>query len=98
MNKVFTAKTNSYKDVEKFVKDNTSKFKADKTNGLLKLCVKEFGLGKIQNVLKSYKRIRLEKLSNMLEMDKNTLVGYLKIFTVVRIYFYFFKNFIFEIF
>lgn len=83
LNKMFNGKTHSYKDVEKFVKDNTSKFKSDKTNGLLKLALKEYGLTKIQNVLKSYKRIRLEKLGNMLEMDKNILVGYFKTFTYV---------------
>ncbi len=85
VHKVFQNKQFSFKDIEKFVKDNASKFKADKTYGLLKLCVKEIALIRIQTALKAYKRIRMEKLSNMLEIEKSLLLSYLKIFTNVSI-------------
>jgi len=82
--KIFNNKSNGFKDVEKFVKENMNKFKIDKTYGLAKLSLKEFGLNKISNLLKSYKKIKIDKLANhpQLEMDRTTLLNYLKIFSL----------------
>jgi hypothetical protein len=76
-------KATNYKEVERYIKDHTARFRADKTNGLAKLCLKWFALGKIQQVLKYYNRIKLEKLCGLVEIEELVLVQYLKFFTYV---------------
>lgn len=80
-NKLMTNKVFSYKDIEKYVKDSTAKFKVDKTNGLVKICLKECAFAKIEHTLKAYKRIRLEKLVNLVEIETPVLLNLLKLFT-----------------
>jgi hypothetical protein len=55
-------KQTSYKELDKIVKDNIAKFKSDKTNGLVKLVLKDFALQKIVEGIKPYKRIKIEYL------------------------------------
>lgn len=85
IHKILSNKNSSIKDLEKFINEHQSKFKADKIYGLVKLCKDEFIINKIINVLISYTRIRLEKLGSLIDVtDKNVLVSSLKLIVAVR--------------
>jgi len=71
-------------EIEKLVAENIIYFKADRTYGLIKLCVKEIIFDKISDVLKSYRRIRLDKLSKLIDIEKKQLISHLKYFTEVN--------------
>ena len=63
--------------------ENISKLKADKTFGIMKLNIKHLAYMKIINLLSVYRKIRLEKVSNILEIEKSLLLRYLKYLTTV---------------
>jgi hypothetical protein len=86
IHKILSNKNSSIKDLEKFISEHQSKFKADKTFGLVKLCREEFILNKIIYVLNAYRRIRLENLGKFIEVnDKLVLIASLKLLVAVSI-------------
>jgi len=67
------------KEIEIFAKEKNEKFKKDKTRGLFKIALKCIISTKIKHQLNNYKRIKIEKLANSLELDVYTLIEHLKI-------------------
>jgi hypothetical protein len=78
LNKFFTTKVVSYKNMELVIKDCLPKLKSDRTYGLVKICIKNFWENKVCAFLKNYSRISLTKVSTSLEMDMGYLLSIIK--------------------
>ena len=86
LNKILSSKQHPYKTVENIIKENSSKLKADKTYGLIKLSFRRIWTEKILKTLKNYTKISLNKLSNMLDIESNIILTLCKSSVTVHIY------------
>ena len=64
---------NKYKILEDFIEKNKKELKSDCIFGLAKIALKELRFKFIQSYLKRYKRIKMNKLSKITNMELNTL-------------------------